>query len=195
MYTLEQATKLIELARYSIETVFTKAGLNLERYREFSEKHGIFVTLKKHGELRGCIGFAEPIYELYKGIVKAARASAFNDPRFPPLKQNELEEIIIEISILTKPELVRVRNPDDYLKIIRIGMDGLIIKAGLYSGLLLPQVPVEYDWDAERFLRQLCIKAGLTMDAWRDLHHLIYRFQAQIFQETEPKGKVVEVKI
>ncbi len=195
MYSLEQGTKLIKLERHAIETAFTKIGLHLKQYREFSEKQGIFVTIKKRGELRGCIGFVEPIYKLYRGTVKAARASAFNDPRFPPLNQEELDEITIEISILTKPELMRVRNPDEYLRIIRVGMDGLIIKAGVYSGLLLPQVPLEYGWDAERFLRHLCIKAGISMDAWRDLHHLIYRFQAQIFQEIEPNGKVVEVKI
>jgi len=176
MYSLDDGKKLIALARHSIETAFTKTGLNLLPYKQFSEKQGVFVTLKKEGELRGCIGYIEPTYELYKGVVRAARAAAFEDPRFERLKENELNEITIEISILTKPQLIRVRNPDDYLKEIRIGIDGLMIKAGVYSGVLLPQVAVEYNWDAERFLRHLCIKAGISMDAWRDLHHPIYSY-------------------
>lgn len=186
MFTLEQGRKLIELARHAIETSFEKSHLSLEEYKmKFSEKQGVFVTLHKNSELRGCIGFPEPEMELYKAVVRASRAAAFEDPRFPPLTKEEFKDIKIEISILTKPELVRVANPEEYFNKIVVGRDGLIIKAGVYSGLLLPQVPVEYDWDVERFLQHLCIKAGLTLDAWKT--NPVYKFRAQIFAEENKK--------
>jgi uncharacterized protein (TIGR00296 family) len=188
MFTLEQGKKLVELARHAIETHFERKTLSLESYKEFSEKQGVFVTLKKHGELKGCIGFTEPIMVLYQAVVRAARAAAFEDTRFKPLKKEEFNEIEIEISVLTKPELIRVSRPEEYFKKIVVGRDGLIIKAGVYSGLLLPQVPLEYNWDVEKYLRQLCMKAGVPMDAWKN--YPIHKFQAQIFAEED--GKVVQ---
>lgn len=185
MFTLAQGKKLISLARHAIETHFERKTLSLESYREFSEKQGVFVTLKKHGKLRGCIGFPEPTLELYKAVVRAARAAAFEDPRFRPLAKEEFNEIEVEISILTKPELIRVSNPEEYFKKIVVGRDGLILSAGVYSGLLLPQVPTEYGWDVETFLRNLCMKAGASMDAWRN--NPVYKFQAQIFAEENRK--------
>ena len=91
--------------------------------------------------------------------------------------------------MLTKPQLIRVQNPEDYLKEIEIGKDGLIIRAGVFSGLLLPIVAVDYDWTPEQFLRQTCMKAGMTMDAWRTLGHQIYKFQTQVFAEEDGEIK------
>ncbi len=188
MFKLEQGKKLIELARHAIETYFERKTLSLESYKVFSEKLGVFVTLKLNGKLKGCIGFTEPTMELYRAVVRAARAAAFEDTRFKPLTKEEFNEIEVEISILTKPELIRVLRYEEYFKKIVVGRDGLILKAGVYSGLLLPQVPLEYNWDVEKYLRQLCMKAGASMDAWKT--SLIYKFHAQIF--AEENGKVVQ---
>lgn len=190
MLSLEDGKRLIGLARDAISSVFKRIELKVdEKFKEeYNEKKGVFVTLKEDGELRGCIGFPEPVHEMWKAVVEAARAAAFGDPRFPPLKKEE--EIQIELSVLTKPERVKVKNPEEYLKKIRIGKDGLIIRAGVFSGLLLPIVAVEYDWNAEQFLRHVCMKAGLTMDAWRTPSHQIYKFQTQVF--AEENGRIVE---
>lgn len=183
MLTKEQGEKLISLARHSIETTFSKDKLDLDDYKEFSENQGVFVTLKIDNELRGCIGFTEPIYLLYDAVVKAARAAAFEDPRFPSLEQEELSKIKIELSVLTKPELIKAKSEKEYLDSIKIGEDGLIVRSGVYSGLLLPQVAVEQNWDVDTFLRQTCMKAGLSENTWKDPDCKIYKFQAQIFEE------------
>ncbi len=192
MLTLEDGKRLIKLARASISSVFEKEELEINNKikKRYNKKQGVFVTLKINDELRGCIGFPEPSYPLWKAVVNAAKAAAFSDPRFSPLTKEEYENISVEISVLTLPELIKARIPEDYLKQIKIGRDGLVIKAGVYSGLLLPQVATEYSWDAETFLRHLCMKAGMTMDAWQNINHRIYKFQAQIFKEQN--GEAVE---
>lgn len=194
MLSLEDGKGLIKLARDSIKARLYGQELSISEAikKRYLEKQGIFVTLKTEEGLRGCIGFPEPTYPLWKAAVYAAQSAAFSDPRFPPLTEEEFEKISVEISVLTKPELIMARNAEEYLKEIKIGRDGLIIRAGLYSGLLLPQVAAEHYWTQEQFLRQTCMKAGLTMDAWRNLGHQIYKFQAQIF--TEEDGEVIEVK-
>jgi len=158
---------LIKLARESISSYW----------------QGVFVTLYKNKQLRGCIGFPEPIFPLFEAIIKAARSAAFEDPRFPPLQKEELKHIKIEVSVLTVPALIKVKKPEDYLKKIKIGKDGLIIRSTLGSGLLLPQVATEYKWGVEEFLRHLCEKARLKQNAWKDKNNQIYKFQAQIFKE------------
>lgn len=190
MLSLKQGRKIVELARNSIETFFTKESIDLEYYSEFSEKQGVFVTLNKNNELRGCIGFPEPVYPLNRAIVEAARSAAFSDPRFPPVEKEELDKIEIEVSVLTVPELIKVNDPEEYHDKIVIGGHGLVIRGKFGSGLLLPQVPVEWEWDVDEFLKNICMKAGLPDDAWKDLENKLYRFQAQIFAEKGPKGEV-----
>lgn len=194
MTTIDEAKKLIEIARKSILFAFDNKRYEV-REKIFEEKKGIFVTLLTYPEkeLRGCIGIPEPILPLKKAIVEAAISSAFNDPRFPPLEKKELDQIIIEISILTKPELIKVENPKEYLNEIKVGRDGLIVKKGIFSGLLLPQVATEYGWSTEEFLSQTCMKAGLTPDTWLDKETKIFKFQAEVFCEKEPNGEI-EVK-
>jgi uncharacterized protein (TIGR00296 family) len=191
MTTIDEAKKLIEIARKSISYAFENKRYEVKE-RIFEEKKGIFVTLLTYPEkeLRGCIGIPEPILPLKKAIVEAAISSAFNDPRFPPLEKEELNQIIIEISILTKPELIKVKNPKEYLNEIKIGRDGLIVKKGFFSGLLLPQVATEYKWSVEEFLSQTCMKAGLMPDAWLDKETKIFKFQAEVFCEKEPNGEI-----
>ncbi|MEM4260054.1 MAG: AmmeMemoRadiSam system protein A [Candidatus Woesearchaeota archaeon] len=174
---------LLELARKSIETVFTKKQLDLDKYEHINQKSGCFVTLKLYNNLRGCIGYVEPIYPLYRLIANAAVNAAFRDPRFPELKHEELEKIKIEISVLTKPEQISVNNPIEYLKKISIGKDGLIIKGIYGSGLLLPQVATEYNMDVKEFLECLSQKAGLDKNAWMNPKNKIFKFRAEIFSE------------
>jgi AmmeMemoRadiSam system protein B/AmmeMemoRadiSam system protein A len=139
------------------------------------ENYGIFVTIKKHGELRGCIGHIIADQPLYKSCQEMARAAALNDPRFPAVKVRELPDLAIEISVLTPME--RLTDPSS----IVIGRDGLIIRKGYQSGLLLPQVAAEYGWTAEEFLAQTCRKAGLPQDAYQDQDAEIYKFSAEVF--------------
>jgi len=196
MLNLEQAKKLIGLARNSIETYFSRREQKItkEIKAEFSTVMGVFVTLNKGNELRGCIGYPEPIMPLYEGIAKAARGAAFSDPRFPPLSKEEFGSTKIEISILTPPKLIEVRNPEDYIQKIKIGRDGLLVRGTFNSGLLLPQVAVEQKWNAQTFLEQTCVKAGLEPNIWYDFDNCrVYSFQGYVFSEQSPNGNVVRV--
>jgi len=139
------------------------------------EQRGAFVTLNKHGSLRGCIGYIEGYKPLYEAVAEMAEAAAFRDPRFMPLTQDELKDIEIEISVLTP--LKRITDINQ----IEVGKHGIYIKKGFYSGLLLPQVATEYGWDRITFLEQTCRKAGLPPDAWKEKDTEIYIFSADIF--------------
>jgi len=167
------------------------------------KKAGAFVTLNKiveqrpkiRTELRGCIGRPYPLQPLIEAVIDSAIDSAVNDPRFPPVRPDELDDILVEVSVLTPPELIKVSDPKEYPKKIKIGRDGLIVE-GVYEGyvlrgLLLPQVPVEWNWDEETFLSECCLKAGLPPDSWLTRNVKIYKFQAEIFEEEEPRGKVI----
>jgi uncharacterized protein len=158
----------------------------------FRTMRGVFTTLSTHpsGELRGCIGYPYPILPLVTAIIKSS-IEATKDPRFPDLELEELDLVTVEVSILTEPELIKVKKPEEYLKKIEIGEDGLMIKADFSSGLLLPQVAVEHEWDAKTFLENLCWKAGLDQNAWKSKSVEVYKFHAEIFHEEEPDGKIV----
>jgi uncharacterized protein len=183
MISEEEKSSLLKLARDSIKNYFSDEEIDISKVKKFSKKQGVFVTLNKHNELRGCIGYPEPVLPLYKAIIEAAKSAAFSDPRFKPLQESELDEIEIEISVLSVPELVKVKEPEEYLKKIKIREDGLIIRGTYGSGLLLPQVFVEYKCDVEKALEMLCQKASLPLDAWKNLNNKIYKFQAEIFHE------------
>jgi len=148
--------------------------------------------------LRGCIGVILPHYPLIEAIREMSVAAAVEDPRFPNVKIEEMEHIVIEISILTVPERIIVTQPEDYEKEIVVGRDGLIVSNGARRGLLLPQVPVEHErnWDSITFLEHTCQKAWLPPDAWKNLKKTqVERFTAQIFEETVPNGPVREKAI
>ena len=187
MITKQQAAKLIKLARDAIVAHFARKNVKIysELRTEFSERMGVFVTLTKDGVLRGCIGYVDAPRPLYEGVVSAALNAAFSDPRFPQLEKSELAKITIEISILSKPRIVEVRNPGEYLKKINIGKDGLLVRGTFGSGLLLPQVAVDHNWDPKTFLEQTCIKAGLPADNWLDFTNCtVLKFQGQVFAES-----------
>jgi uncharacterized protein (TIGR00296 family) len=162
---------------------------------KFSYNSGVFVTLNKEENLRGCIGFPTPIKKLYQSLVDAAIASATEDPRFPPVQYDELNEISFEVTILTQPEEVKVTNTLEYLSKIKVGKDGLIVKWEFGSGLLLPQVPIEYGWNEEEFLNHTCEKAGAPPDCWRRKSTIILRFEGIVFRETKPNGNIIRVSL
>jgi AmmeMemoRadiSam system protein A len=139
------------------------------------ESRGAFVTLKKHGELRGCVGHIVGTRPLAETVAEMALAAAFRDLRFAPLSSSELPQVDIEMSVLTP--LKRIDDPDQ----IQVGMHGIYLRRGASSGLLLPQVATEYGWERTTFLEQTCRKAGLNKDAWKDKDTEIYIFSADIF--------------
>lgn len=173
---------LLKLAREAIDASFKDLDLDTQNVGHLTQLRGCFVTLHKNSQLRGCIGFPRPIMPLYEQIITASKAAAFEDPRFEPLTKNELKDIVIEISILTRPELIKAKDPEEYITAIEIGKDGLIIQ-GKSSGLLLPQVATEYNFDAKQFLECVSDKAGLDKDAWKEPENKIYKFHAEIFSE------------
>ena len=196
MTSLIEGAELVRLARTAVEKYLQESTI-IKSERETQEKAGVFVTLNyvtttKKEYLRGCIGFPLPERPLYQGVVEAAIAAATEDPRFPPLDIQELDNILFEISVLTPPERITV-SPADYGKEIEIGRDGLILQWRFGSGLLLPQVPVELKWDVEQYLANICYKAGAPPDVWLDPSSKLYKFQATVFKEVEPKGEVIRL--
>lgn len=169
---------LLRLAREAIQHHLTTEKTLKKKIKDaqLQENRGAFVTLKVRGQLRGCIGFPLPYKPLWETIRDAAVSAATQDYRFQPLSLEELSETKIEISVLTLPE------PIQDIKEIIVGKHGIIVSKGPYKGLLLPQVPVEWDWDLETYLSQGCLKAGLDEDEWKkDVH--IEIFSAQVFSD------------
>ncbi len=170
---------LFAIARKTIEARL--AGNPIPEFRLASEvlkeKKGAFVTLKKHDHLRGCIGYIEARKPLYQIVGEMALAAAFDDPRFPPLRQDEFKNVAIEISVLSPLKKIKDINE------IEIGIHGLYITRGFYSGLLLPQVATEYGWDRLLFLQETCHKAGLQTDAWKEKDTNIFIFSAEVIDE------------
>jgi len=167
---------LKEIAINAIEGVlFGVQEISPDLTERLKEKGGAFVTLKKRGSLRGCIGYIREIMPLYKTVREAAIQSAFHDPRFEPVAREEWKEIEVEISVLSPMKRV------DSIEEIEVGKHGLYIERGPYSGLLLPQVAIEYAFDRETFLEETCLKAGLGRDAWRSRDTSIYIFTAEVF--------------
>jgi hypothetical protein len=184
MLSQKEGKNLISLARKSILSAFNGKDIpDFEIKKDgLNEKKGVFVTLTLNDELRGCIGYPYPTIPLYKAVMESAKAAAFDDIRFHPMTEDEISDIRIEISVLTKPEEIRAQG-EGIIKDIEVGKDGLIIEYSGFSGLLLPQVASENKWDAEKFLEQTCIKAGVSPKSWKNKSCKIYKFQAQIFTE------------
>jgi len=193
--SLNQAKKLVKLAKEAISAYFEdkKVEISADMKKEFGEKRGAFVSLYIGEDLIGCIGFPEPVFPLYKAVIDASKGAAFEDPRFPPLSKEQFKELRIEISVLTQPEVIKVKDPSEYPSKVKIGEDGLVIRDEFGSGLLLPQVAVEWKWDSAEFLNQTCVKAGLNPDCWCNMKRNVYKFQAQVF--SEENGKLVEKKL
>ena len=191
MPTEEEGEEGLKLARAAIVEQLSKnnrikAPDNLPI--SFEEKRGVFVTLNKYDNLRGCIGYPYPIFKLKDAIIDAAISAALNDPRFPPVALDEFKDVTIELTILTTPQVLKV-EPEELPEQIEIGRHGLIVKRGIYQGLLLPQVATENKWSVEEFLCQTCWKAGLPQDAWLLKDTEVSTFEGQIFKEKNDKDR------
>jgi uncharacterized protein (TIGR00296 family) len=200
--TLEEGKFLVNLARQTV-TEILKKGKILQVPDDVTSKLiepcGVFVTInsihKGTKRLRGCIGIPYPTIPLVQAVIEVAVSAATQDPRFPPVGQEELDDIVFEVSVLTPPKLVIAEKPTDFPSKIKVGQDGLIIEKGYRKGLLLPQVPVEWNWNEEEFLCQASMKASLSPDAWLLKDTKIYKFQAIIFEELSPQGEIEQKNI
>ena len=184
---------LVKMARTAVtEYLQNNTKINNKEFNSrFNIDSGIFVTITKENSLRGCIGYPLPIKKLSNAVIDSAIAAATEDPRFSPINPNELNNLIFEITVLTPPIEINVEKYEDYLSIIKVGRDGLIVENKQCSGLLLPQVPKEYGWDIEEFLAHTSEKAGLEKNAWKDQDTKVSRFEGIIFKEESPNGKIV----
>ena len=200
--SLEEGKFLIQLARSAVNEKLEKGKTVQppeETPKKLFEQCGVFVTINSlrggKKELRGCIGYPYPTSPLVGAVIDSAINAATQDPRFYPLTLKELSKVVFEVSVLTPPERVEVKNPKEYLTKIKVGEDGLIVERGYCRGLLLPQVPIEWGWCEEEFLCQCCVKAGLPPDSWLTKDAKIYKFKAIIFEEETPLGEVKRVNL
>jgi len=179
----EKAT-LLKLARDTLEAYFANRPSPVCESSDSGliARKGAFVSLHREGELHGCIGQLYPDQELYKVVQHCVLSAALEDPRFLPVKRNELKNLDIEISVLSP--FRRVRSTEE----VEVGKHGLYIVQGPFRGLLLPQVATQFRWDRKQFLGQTCRKAGLPEDAWHDPHAEIYVFEAEVFSDSYASG-------
>ncbi|MGD9898824.1 MAG: AmmeMemoRadiSam system protein A [Calditrichaceae bacterium] len=177
----EEKKYLLQTARQVIASEIKGLEANFEAHYSdgLNTKTGVFVTIKIHEELRGCIGYIKGYSALVESVRKMAISAAFHDPRFNPISESELSDAEIEISVLSP--MIRVKN----LTEIEVGRDGLLIRRLPHEGLLLPQVATEYNWSRETLLNQTCLKANIDQSAWKDPITEIYRFSAVIFKESD----------
>ncbi len=170
-----ERSEMLELARASVREAVCQHRLisPLPNNGVFGERRGVFVSLHARGKLRGCIGVVEPREPLGESIAECAAKAALEDPRFAPISTEELDEVEIEISVLSVLEPIEAEK-------VEIGKHGLLIEQGYRRGLLLPQVAVEHGLDRERFLQETCHKAGLPRDAWKSGETRIYAFTCEI---------------
>ncbi|MBW2091304.1 MAG: AmmeMemoRadiSam system protein A [Deltaproteobacteria bacterium] len=175
----EEQKLLLKLARATIagKLNIEEAAPEIKPVPPFTAPRGAFVTLRKAGQLRGCIGTFSTQNSLSATVEEMAVAAAFQDPRFPPLRPEELPEVELEISVLTP--MRQIENVEE----IEVGRHGIYIVQGFYSGVLLPQVATENHWDRQTFLEQTCLKAGLNRDCWCSKETQIFVFSAEVFSE------------
>ena len=186
---------LVRLARTAVRTYLERSVI-MDAPKPIETLAGVFVTLnyvtqQKQEHLRGCIGFPLPHKPLTETVVEAAIAAATQDPRFPPVRMNDFKSISFEVSVLTTPE--ELDKTRQYRDQVVIGRHGLILRWKYGSGLLLPQVPVELNWDVDEYLVNLCQKAGAPLDALDEPTSKLYSFQASVFKEVSPEGHVLRV--
>jgi len=176
-FSQEERSLLLRLAHDSIVSALEHREIPLDPPSpHLAEPRGVFTSLHLRGQLRGCVGYVLPLSPLYRAVAETARAAAFDDTRFYPVTPEEAPHLEIELSILSVPQPI---HPDA----VEVGRHGLMISMSGRRGLLLPQVPVEHNWDRATFLEQTCRKAGLPPDAWQK-GALIEAFTAEVFGET-----------
>ncbi len=183
----------VRLARDALEAAVRGKKLRPRSIPEtFRKELGVFTTLSTFPalNLRGCIGYPLPSMPLGKAIIRSAVSAAQRDPRFPRVHVDELDHLVVEVSLMTEPELIEVSSSAEYPRKIELGKDGLILEDAHGTGLLLPQVPVEHNWGVMRYLKGICEKAGLGGNYWKSGDIKLYKFQAEIFHEMAPGGDV-----
>jgi len=179
-FSQQERTILLRLAHDSILSAFEGREIPFRApTAHLAEPRGVFTSLYFRGELRGCVGYALPVSDLYRAVADTARAAAFEDTRFHPVTLQEAPDLEIELSILSPPQPMPAEA-------IEIGRHGLLISRAGHRGLLLPQVPTEHNWDCTTFLEQTCRKAGLPLDAWKN-GAIIEAFTAEVFGEKHPQ--------
>ena len=179
-FTPEERAVLLKLAHESILSALERREISLTPPSpHLEEPRGAFTTIYFHGDLRGCVGYVFPVASLYRTVAETARAAAFEDRRFSPVSPQEAPELDVSLSILSA---LRVITPEE----VEIGRHGLVVSHGGRRGLLLPQVPVEHQWDRATFMEQTCRKAGLPLDAWRQ-GATLEAFTAEVFGDREAK--------
>ena len=198
VYSDDDGKTLVSIARRTVDQYVTKETKPTppeNTPENLWEKSGVFVTLNSVVEstvsLRGCIGRPYPTQPLIEATIDSAVDSAVNDPRFRRVTPDELDSIIVELSVLTPPVKLEYTNPSELLSLVEVGRDGLIAVQGMRRGLLLPQVPVDWGWDTRTFLEHTCNKAGLSPSAWMDEKTEFLGFQAEIFGEETPHGDIL----
>ncbi len=180
----EESDRLLRIAREAIKSkVEQNTVISVsDESTLLDSRSGVFVTIKKDGMLRGCIGYPEAPWPLRKSLVLSSIAAAEEDPRFPPLTSDEISRISIEVSLLTQPTEIDVKNRKDIDGIV-IGRDGLVVENGFHRGLLLPQVASEENMNVMEFLEATCNKAGLHSDCWKDSSTKVFKFSATYYSE------------
>jgi uncharacterized protein len=179
-FTAEERALLLKLAHESILSALERREISLAPPSpHLEEPRGAFTTIYFHGNLRGCVGYVFPVASLYRTVAETARAAAFEDTRFSPVSPQEAPELDVSLSILSP---LRVILPEE----VEIGRHGLVVSHGGRRGLLLPQVPVEHQWDRATFMEQTCRKAGLPLDAWRQ-GATLEAFTAEVFGDRGAK--------
>ncbi len=197
MLTLEEGTVLVGIARKAIESHLSARPPqpHTTSSRSLRELKGVFVTLLDISidrSLRGCIGSPFPDKPLIDLTVASAIEAATMDPRFSPMKQEDMAHTIVEITVLSPIEPIEARTPAELPSKIVTGLHGIVVDGFGARGLLLPQVALDERFDSEEFISQCCMKAGLLPDAWLTGNVQVSRFEAQIFSEEEPRGAVLE---
>ncbi len=192
---LKQGEKLVKIARKAI-SYYLATGKKLNEKTEIknlNQKAGVFVTLKtEKNELRGCMGYPFATEELWKAVIDCAINSGFKDPRFDDIKVKELEKIKISVSVLSPMKEIKGK-PEDIINKIEIGKTGIFLKSGIYSGLLLPSVAEEFKMNELEFMEATAEKAGLPKYSWKQEKVQKFFFNAKVFEEKEPNGKVEEL--
>jgi uncharacterized protein (TIGR00296 family) len=197
-YSDDDGIFLVNLARVTVDEIVKterKTKTPEDTPEHLHAKSGVFVTLNSildgRVNLRGCIGRPYPSLPLVEATIDSAVDSAINDPRFPAVSPEELDSILVDLSVLTPPRKIEYSDPEELLNLVKVGRDGLIAIRGVFRGLLLPQVPVDWKWDTKQFLEHTCNKAGLPADVWKDPETEFMSFQAEIFGEEKPRGNIV----
>jgi uncharacterized protein len=175
-FSREERALLLRLVHEAIESALDRRTISMEPPSEhLAQPRGVFSTLYLHGQLRGCVGYVLPVAPLYRGVIETARAAASEDTRFRPVSRVEAPHLKTSLSVLSPLNPI---EPDK----VEIGRHGLVVSSAGHRGLLLPQVPVEHEWDRTTFLEQTCHKAGLAIDAWR-MGATLEAFTAEVFGE------------